>query len=144
MASVEDAHYRLRLARGFLDEALQDRELYRWRSCVDSSQLAVENAARAVLTLVGPVARTHAPADLLMRAVAEQQFTAQVKPQAERLAELARGLGWEVHAASDYGDEAGRRTPRELFDDSYAERALGAAQEVVALAQRVVDGELQR
>lgn len=41
-------HYRLELARGFLEEALQDLELERWRSAVDGAQLAVENAGKAV------------------------------------------------------------------------------------------------
>ena len=49
MVSLADAEYRLRVARGFLDEAQQDAELQRWRSAVDNAQLAVENAAK-----VGP------------------------------------------------------------------------------------------
>lgn len=45
----EEARYRLRLADGFLKEAGEDISLRRWRSCVDNSQLAAENAAKAVL-----------------------------------------------------------------------------------------------
>lgn len=40
-----------------------------WRSCVDNSQLASENAAKAVLALIGPVSRTHNPAVLLLEAL---------------------------------------------------------------------------
>jgi HEPN domain-containing protein len=45
----EEARYRMRLAAGFLEEARQDLELKRYRSCVDNSQLAAENAAKVVL-----------------------------------------------------------------------------------------------
>lgn len=51
MTGDQDAAYRLRVAQGFLEEARQDIELGRWRN----SQLAVENAAKAVLALLGPV-----------------------------------------------------------------------------------------
>ncbi len=57
--------YRLRLARGFLQEAEQDASLGRWRACVAHAQLAVENALKAVIALFAPVPRTHAPADVL-------------------------------------------------------------------------------
>ena len=54
-----DAQYRFRIAQGFLEESRQDVGLTRWRSAVDNAQLATENAAKAVLALVGPVGRTH-------------------------------------------------------------------------------------
>lgn len=65
METSEEGRYRLRLAEGFLDEAREDKSLGRWRACVSGSQLAVENAAKAVLALLGPVGRTHNPAPLL-------------------------------------------------------------------------------
>ena len=48
-----DAQYRFRIAQGFLEESRQDVTLTRWRSAVDNAQLATENAAKAVLALVG-------------------------------------------------------------------------------------------
>ncbi len=42
--SNSESHYRLRLARGFLEEARQDVSPGRWRSALDNSQLAVEHA----------------------------------------------------------------------------------------------------
>ena len=55
----QDAQYRFRVAQGFLEESRQDVALNRWRSAVDNAQLAVENAAKAVLALIAPVGRTH-------------------------------------------------------------------------------------
>lgn len=71
MQVTDEARYRLRLAEGFLQEARQDIALQRWRSCVDNSQLAVENAAKAALAFLGPVGRTHNPATLLRQALAD-------------------------------------------------------------------------
>ena len=41
MDSEQDVSYRLRLAEGFFQEAMQDLDLSRWRSCVDNAQLSV-------------------------------------------------------------------------------------------------------
>jgi HEPN domain-containing protein len=50
------------LAKGFLQEAEQDFQLHRWRSCVDNAQLSVENADKAIIAIFEPVERTHNPA----------------------------------------------------------------------------------
>jgi hypothetical protein len=39
MPAPEEVSYRLRLVFGFLEEARQDFNLGRWRSCVDNSQI---------------------------------------------------------------------------------------------------------
>jgi hypothetical protein len=58
---TEEAEYRISLADGFLREARQDQQQHRWRSRVDNCQLATENAAKAVMAMVGPVGATHEP-----------------------------------------------------------------------------------
>jgi HEPN domain-containing protein len=130
----------LTLGQGFLSEARQDLALERWRSCVDNCQLATENAAKSVLAVLGPVGRTHNPAVLLRKALAEGRFASQARPAVERIAEFARLLGPDVHAQSDYGDEVAWRTPWEMFTQSDAERALELADEAVRLARRIVEG----
>jgi HEPN domain-containing protein len=117
MPVSEEVGYRLRLARGYLDEARQDFGLYRWRSCVDNSQLAAENAAKAVLGLIGPVGRTHKPGALVRRALSEGRFPDVVRDRAKRLAECAESLGPDVHIKGDYGDESNWLTPWEVFDE---------------------------
>jgi HEPN domain-containing protein len=138
MPAPEEVSYRLRLVLGFLEEARQDFNLERWRSCVDNSQLATENAAKAVLALLGPVGRTHNPSLLLREALAEGEFPLEISPQVERLAECAELLGPDIHVQSDYGDEAGGLTPWELFDRDTARQALSIAEEVAELSQQLL------
>ena len=136
MPAPVEGSYRLRLVQGFLEEARQDFNLGRWRSCVDNSQLVTENAAKAVLGLLGPVGRTHNPSSLLREALAEGEFSKEISPRVERLAECAELLGPDIHVQSDYGDEAGGRTPWELFDKNSARQALDFAEEAAELARQ--------
>jgi hypothetical protein len=46
MDSEQDVRFRLRLAEGFLQEAEEGLTLSRRRSCVDNTQLTVENKGR--------------------------------------------------------------------------------------------------
>ena len=143
MIGQQDAAYRLKLAQGFLNEARQDVGLERWRSAVDNAQLAVENAAKAVLALLGPVGRTHNPAVQLRQALSDGLFDAPGNDRVQRLTELAELLGPDVHIQTDYGDEVGGLTPWELFDEKDARQALAIAGEAVGLAVAVV-GQLAR
>lgn len=140
MYVTEEARFRLRLVEGFLEEARQDMAFRRWRSCVDNNQLAVENAAKTVLALLGPVGRTHKPGILLREALDGGRFPPSVVQQVERIAECAELLGPDVHIQSDYGDEVGWRTPWELFDEADAQRALSMAEEAVFLTKHIVQG----
>ena len=141
MPPTDECRYRLRLADGFLREARQDLQLERWRSCVDNSQLAVENAAKAVLALLAPVARTHHPAPLLREAISENRFPREAQAAVERIAECAELLGPDVYIESDYGDEASWRTPWELFGENDALSALQLSEDAVQMAHRLIPDE---
>jgi HEPN domain-containing protein len=139
VAGADDASYRLRLAAGFLDEAEDDAQRGRWRSCVDNSQLAAENAVKTYLALLGPSGRTHRPAALLRRAIADGTVPPHAREIAGHLAEAGELLGPDIHARSDYGDEAARRTPWELFDEATARECLDTARQAVGLARQLTD-----
>lgn len=134
---TDEARYRLRVAQGFVQEARQDLDLQRWRSCVDNSQLAVENAAKALLALSGPVGRTHNPAPLLRAALSENRYPPALRATVERVAECAELLGPDVHIESDYGNEVSGQTPWDLFGEADARRAYALADEAVGLAAEV-------
>jgi|TARA_B100000315_G_C14540553_1_gene570659 uncharacterized protein (UPF0332 family) len=80
MNSLEDVHYRLKLAKGFLDEAQGDYRLERWRSCVSNFQLLVENSNKALLILFGISPKTHQP-DIHLSKWAEKGDTPDVLKQ---------------------------------------------------------------
>lgn len=140
MSASPEALYRLRLAQGFLEEAQQDMALGRWRAAVDNSQLCVENAAKAVLALLGPLGRTHNPAAQLRQALQEKRFSEGEHSLVKALTEHAEMLGPDIHVQTDYGDEAGGFTPWELFHEEDARQALQMAEEAFSLADRLVHG----
>ncbi len=135
----QDVKYRFRIAQGFLEESRQDVALERWRSAVDNAQLAVENAAKAVLALISPVGRTHNPASLLRQALQDAVFPSHHQEHVQRIAECAEMLGFDIHVRTDYGDETQRVTPWELFDETEARNALAIAEEGVELARTIVE-----
>jgi HEPN domain-containing protein len=137
MQISEEVTYRLRLAEGFLDEARQDIGLSRWRSCIDNSQLSVENAAKAVLAMLAPVGRTHNPAILLRKVLAEGRFPEAVRGEVEEVAECSELLGQDIHMETDYGSETEWRTPWELFDESDGREALATAERACNLVRQI-------
>jgi HEPN domain-containing protein len=136
---MDEVTYRMRLADGFLSEARQDLGLERWRFCVDNSQLAVENAAKTVLAILGPVGKTHNPAGLLRRALVDNRFPQEIVAQVTELAQNGELLGHDVHMDTNYGSEANWRTPWELFGESDAQQSLGIAEDAVDLARQIVE-----
>ena len=138
MKRTREVEYRANLAEGFVLEAREDMAGKRWRACVDNSQLAVENAAKAALALVGPVGRTHNPAALLVTALAENRFPPNLREPIQQLAQYATELGPDIHIKSDYGDENQWQTPWQLFGQDDAERALDYAEKAVQLAKQLL------
>jgi HEPN domain-containing protein len=140
MTEKEQVSYRLKLAKGFLDEAHQDVDLRRWRSAVDNAQLSVENAAKAVLALLGPVGHTHNPAAVLLEALSQGSFPGENGERVRQLAEQAELLGSDVHIRTDYGDEPKGRSPWELFGEDDARQALATAERAAQLAEEITQG----
>lgn len=136
--AFEAALYRLRISQGFLEESRQDVLINRWRSAVDNAQLSVENSAKAVLSLVAPVGKTHNPAAQLRETLSNGYFPEIISEKVERLAECSEQLGFDIHIQTDYGDETERLTPWDLFDEKDALEALSLAQESVDLAVSVI------
>ncbi len=122
-----DAEYRFALARGFLTEAEQDFTLKRWRSCVDNSQLSLANSVKAALMLFGLSPKTHDPARDLAEVLRTGEMSDELRRRAEALVVGLLALGPTEHFLTDYGDEAARVLPWDLFTQESAEKALAAA-----------------
>jgi HEPN domain-containing protein len=132
-----DAEFRLELAEGFLKEAEQDLGLARWRSCADNAQMSVENAAKAVIAMHGPVPKVHQVKPALAR-LSQDPGLKELTREIAALEDISEKLGFEAHIRSDYGDESQYRTPWELFDRSTAEEALTLARKARDYASTIV------
>ncbi|MBI4523632.1 MAG: HEPN domain-containing protein [Deltaproteobacteria bacterium] len=137
MKAGRDAEFRLRLAEGFLAEAEEDIRLSRWRSCVDNAQMCVENAAKAVIAMRGPVPKVHQLEEALAKLLKDTTLKS-LRKEIAILQEIAGKLGFEEHVRTDYGDESEYRTPWELFDEESAEEALDSARKAHDAAKRIV------
>jgi len=137
MESKEDAEYRLRLAEGFLKEAENFYRLSIWRASVGSSQLSVENSAKAVMSLFRPVVRAHDLAEALLD-LEEYMNTEEEREALERLAECTRLLGLREHILVDYGDEVTHTTPWEIYNEERARRSLKIAEKAFNIASEIL------
>lgn len=139
MNSKADVAYRLNLAKGFLREAEEDLQLERWRSCVDNSQLCVENSGKAILMLFGVSSKTHEPAKHLAQLIKNEQVLSQIRERLKEFLPDFLTLGVEEHFMTDYGDETSYKLPWELFDRESAITAIESARRCKSAAEEVVE-----
>jgi len=135
----DEVTYRLALSEGFLTEAEQDVTLRRWRSCVDNSQLSVENAGKAVLAVFGVTPRTHDPARELAGVLRRGSVPTAVREVLTSMLADLLALGPQEHFMTDYGDETQYALPWDLFDQASAEDAIAAARRSLATARDATD-----
>ncbi|MCL0065719.1 HEPN domain-containing protein [Dehalococcoidia bacterium] len=138
MRSKEEASYRLKLAKGYVEEAEKLFDAKLWRACAGSCQLAVENACKAVIALFRPVVRTHELSRLLLDLLGEEKFAGNEVPNIEKLADYATILGLKEHILTDYGDELTYKVPWEIYKEEHAKRAMEIAADAVKIAERFV------
>lgn len=132
------AVFRIRLAQGFLKEDEEDYKLRRWRSCISNSQLSVENALKAIISLYEPVPKTHNPAKVLIELLSRGIVPEQVKTTIQDILQKAANLSPHIHIQTDYGDEAQGLTPWELFSEDDAREALETARKVVEASVKMI------
>ncbi|MEW6685718.1 MAG: HEPN domain-containing protein [Candidatus Edwardsbacteria bacterium] len=137
MNSRDDFLYRRELAEGFLKEAEDDFRLKRYRSCVDNSQLCLENAAKAIVALFEPVEKTHTPEEQLSKLLLEKEIEKEIREKLKEFLPLWGQLGFREHILSDYGDESERITPWRLFGEEEARTSLAIAQRGIAIVDEI-------
>lgn len=138
MNSRKDVEYRMKLASGFLQEAIQDFELKRWRSCVSNAQLSVENSGKAILAVFGIAPKTHDPARHLTALVSNGKIPASVLPKIKEILPDLITLGFDEHILTDYGDESAYALPWDIFDEESATMALHTGKKAKLAADQVV------
>jgi HEPN domain-containing protein len=125
-----EAEYRQRLAKEFLDDAEGRFQATDFRGCVQFSQLAAENAAKAVVATKRTPSWAHDPSPELLAVSGD--FDAKHGLSINRLAEIVSTLAPE-HGRTVYGEPERFATPKSLYDSDAARRALDLAKEAFEL-----------
>jgi HEPN domain-containing protein len=139
----EDAEYRKRLAQGFLNEARVNFAHQLWRSCVDNSQLSIENSGKMIIALFEPVEKTHNPSHQLKRLVEQRKLSGAFETQIEDIIAILDKFGIEEHFMTDYGDEATHTDPWSLFGEEDAREALEMAETCYRLSEWIYTNYLK-
>ena len=133
---VEEALYRLRLAEEHLKRAEIALNARDWPMTVHFSQLAVENAAKALIAVFEVPIRTHDPSEQLLGLL--DRLPVELRAGAGELARAAHELAPE-HARSTYGLPAEGLTPSDIYDEGYAEECVNRARRVLDIARRALE-----
>jgi len=134
MKLQKDVEYRFELAKGFLSEAEQDDTLQRWRACVSSSILVIENAGLAALMLFGVSPLAHKPGGHLSQLISEGTVAREVAAQIEQLLPELEKYDSQEKMLAKYGDESTFRLPWEIFGAEEAKAALEAARKCMRVS----------
>ena len=139
----DDAEYRRRLAKGFLNEARLNLEHQLWRSCVDNSQLSIENSGKMIISLFEPIEKSHNPSRQLGRLVEQKKLRNTFTLHIDEILPILERFGIEEHFLTDYGDEMTRTDPWSLFDEEDAIEALRMAERCYSLADEILTAYLK-
>jgi HEPN domain-containing protein len=132
---AHEIEYRLQLAQKYLEDAEQRLRSSDFRGCVQHSQLAAENAAKAVIATRRTPSWGHDPSSELL-AVANE-LDSDRREKAVRLAEISSRLAPE-HGRTTYGEPERFLTPWMLYDPQGAEGAIALAREAVAIMNQII------
>jgi len=130
-----EVEYRMQIARKYLEDAEERLRSNDFKGCVQYSQLAAENAAKAVVATRRTPSWGHDPSSELLEVARE--LTAEHEGRAARLAEISSQLAPE-HGRTTYGEPERFVTPWALYHLQAAERAIALAREAVAIMNQIV------
>lgn len=131
-----EVEYRAQLAHEYLEDAEHSLRSNDFKGCVQNSQLATENAAKAVVATRRTPSWGDDPSPELLEVAKE--LDSQQEAKAKRLAELSSQLAPE-HGRATYGEPERFATPRMLCDRRAAEKAVAVAREAIAIKDKMTE-----
>ena len=131
-----EVEYRAQLAHEYLEDAENGLRANDFKGCVQNSQLAAENAAKAVVATRRTPSWGHDPSPELLEVARE--LDSQQEAKAKRLAELSSRLAPE-HGRATYGEPERFVTPRMLYDLKAAEKAIAVAREAISIMNEMIE-----
>ena len=129
----EEVLYRFNLAIEQLETAIKRFSIEDWAGVVQASQLAAENAAKAIIAHFHLPSWTHDPSGELR--IISSEIPDRFREDIDELIEIVSTLAPE-HGRTSYGIPSERLTPRRLYDRNKAEKALNMARKAVAISQK--------
>jgi len=131
----EEVSYRLNLAIEQLEMATKRFSIEDWVGVVQASQLAAENAAKAIIAHFHLPSWTHDPSGELR--IISSEIPSEFKSDIDELIEIVSTLAPE-HGRTSYGIPVERLTPRQLYDRMKAEKALNMARKAIAISRKIL------
>ncbi|MEM0017837.1 MAG: HEPN domain-containing protein [Candidatus Korarchaeum sp.] len=133
---LTEVRYRYRLAVEHLERAERLFSLKDWAGTVSTSQLAIENFAKAIIAVFEAPTWSHDPSNQLIGLIG--RLPAEVADDVRELAALTREMAPE-HGRSSYGEPTVGLLPSEIYGEDHASNALRRGKEARAITERVLD-----
>lgn len=130
-----EVRYRRRLALEQLERAKKLFSLKDWVGTISSSQLAVENFAKAIIAAFEVPTWSHDPSNQLNSLI--NRLPSGLVEDARELAVLAREMASE-HGRSSYGEPNAGLTPSDIYREDHASSALNKAKKAKMIAEKVL------
>ncbi|MEM3446249.1 MAG: HEPN domain-containing protein [Candidatus Korarchaeum sp.] len=130
---LTEVRYGYKLAVEHLERAERLFSLKDWAGTVSTSQLAIENFAKAIIAVFEVPTWSHDPSNQLIG-----RLPAEVTDDIRELAALAREMAPE-HGRSSYGESTVGLLPSEIYGEDHASNALRRGKEARAITERVLD-----
>lgn len=132
---LSEVRYRYRLAVEHLERAGRLFSLRDWVGTISSSQLAVENFAKAVISVFEVPTWSHDPSNQLNGLM--KKLPSDIEDVVKELASLARGMAPE-HGRSSYGEPSAGLVPSDIYKEEHATDALTNAKKAGEIAEKVL------
>ena len=133
---LSEVKYRYRLAVEQLERAERLSSLRDWVGAVSSSQMAVENFAKAVIAVFEVPTWSHDPSNQLKSLV--ERLPAGLAEDVWELAVAAREMAPE-HGRSTYGEPSAGLTPADIYREEHGADALEKAGKARVIVERVLN-----
>ncbi|MBI4788204.1 MAG: HEPN domain-containing protein [Chloroflexi bacterium] len=122
---------------GYLREAEEEFSEKHWWTTVANAQLAIENAAKAVIALFEPVEKVHDPSRQLQRILDRNPVPESITKRMVVVIGFFPQHGHAEHIKATYGEDKTHTAPWELFVKKDARIALTDSRKSVRNAQAV-------
>jgi len=131
----DEVNYKRNLAKEHLNAAIKRFRIEDWPGAVQASQLAAENAAKAIIAHFHLPSWSHDPSEELKEIITNVPIMLQ--DGINKLIEITGTLAPE-HERTSYGLTLKRITPEQLYDRHKAEKAINMAHEALKISEVIL------